>query len=278
MLFQNFHYVLKVMFAQFLTTPKAMPIKVSCVSYLNTKPFIHGLEKTGLLHDIDLILEMPSQTAKHLQNKDVRVGLVPVATIPAIPNARIITNFCIGAVGAVKTVSLYAQQPLETLTHILLDYQSRTSVQLVQMLCRQFWHLPYIRFTPAQPGYEQMITGSTGGVIIGDRTIDWAPKFAFEYDLSQAWHQFTGLPFVFAAWVTTGNLPAGFESRLNESFKAGMEAIDEVAEKYQPMYSPNFDVKAYFSKYISYQLDEEKLKGLDLFWRYVKENTLAEAI
>lgn len=255
-----------------------MPIKISCVSYLNTKPFIHGLEKTGLLQDIDLILEMPSQTAKHLQNGNVKIGLVPVATIPSIPNARIITNFCIGAVGAVKTVSLYAQQPLETLNNILLDYQSRTSVQLVQILCREFWQLPYMRFTPAQPGYEQLITGSTGGVIIGDRTIEWAPHFTHDYDLSRAWHQFTGLPFVFAAWVCTGKLPTGLEDKLNEAFLAGLQAIDEVAEKYQPLYSPDFDVKAYFSRYISYELDEQKQKGLDLFLSYVKENTAAEAV
>lgn len=250
----------------------ANKIKISSVSYLNTKPFIFGLEQTGLLSEIDLQLEIPSKTAEKLLTGEAEIGLVPVAIIPQLPNARIITDYCIGAVGAVKTVSLFSRQPLEQLQTILLDYQSCTSVQLVQILCNYYWKKPNIQFVPADRHYIQKIKGNTGGVIIGDRTIDLAPQFAYNYDLSEAWYRFTGLPFVFAAWVTTRNIHPTLEEKLNTAFKTGLHNIDEVVAQFQPQYK-GFDVKEYFTRYISYELDAPKRKGLDLFLHYVKQNT-----
>lgn len=251
--------------------------KVSTVSYLNTKPFIYGLEQTGLIGEIDLQLEMPSKTAEKLLTGEAAIGLVPVAIIPQLPNARIITNYCIGAVGEVKTVSLFSQQPLEQLNTILLDYQSCTSVQLVQILCAHYWKLPHINFIPAGKHYEDEITGNTGGVIIGDRTINLSSKFAYNYDLSEAWYKFTRLPFVFAAWVTTGKIDPVFEQQLNAAFKQGLQCIDQVTALYQPKYE-GFNVKDYFTRYISYELDAQKRKGLDLFLHYVKQNTEAAVL
>ncbi|OWY19419.1 ABC transporter substrate-binding protein [Sphingobacteriales bacterium UPWRP_1] len=251
----------------------ANKIKISSVSYLNTKPFIYGLEKTGLLSEIDLQLEMPSKTAEKLLNGEAQIGLVPVAIIPQLPNARILTNYCIGAVGAVKTVSLFGQQPLEQMRTILLDYQSCTSVQLVQILCAHYWKQPHIHFAPAYKHYEQAIEGATGGVIIGDRTIDLAPRFAYNYDLSEAWHRFTNLPFVFAAWVTTQPIDPELEERLNHAFETGLQLLDEVVQLYQPQYGNRFNVQEYFTRYISYRLDTPKRNGLELFLSYVKQNT-----
>lgn len=252
-------------------------IKISSVSYLNTKPFIYGLEKTGLLSEIDLQLEIPSKTAEKLLTGEAEIGLVPVAIIPQLPNARIITDYCIGAVGAVKTVSLFCQQPLEQLHTILLDYQSCTSVQLVQILCHHFWKKPDMQFIPADRHYIQKIEGNTGGVIIGDRTISMASNFTYNYDLSEAWYRFTGLPFVFAAWVTTRNIHPTLEEKLNTAFKTGLQYIDEVVAQFQPQYN-EFDVKEYFTRYISYELDTLKRKGLDLFLHYVKQNTEAAVL
>ncbi|MCP2821051.1 hypothetical protein NK918_24160, partial [Salmonella enterica subsp. enterica serovar Typhimurium] len=86
-----------------------------------------------------------------------------------LPSYHIITDYCIGANGRVDSVKLFAHQPLEQLTHILLDYQSISSITLVQVLNRHFWKKD-ITFLPAGEGFEQQIGGTTGAVIIGDRT------------------------------------------------------------------------------------------------------------
>ncbi len=248
------------------------PLKLSAVSYLNTKPFLLGLEKTGLIKEIDLSLEIPSKTASRLLAGEVQLGLVPVAVIPQLPTYQLISNYCIGAVGAVKTVCLYSQKPLHQIKRILLDYHSRTSVQLVQVLCREYWQLSNIEFVNTQAGYEHEIAGETAGVIIGDRTIEWSKKFTYAYDLPQHWMDFTGLPFVFAAWIATNPLPPPFVNRLNEAFDIGMQHIDEVVAHYRAAYDPSFDIHQYLTQYISYHLDDAKREGLDLFLQHIKNN------
>jgi len=244
--------------------------KLSAVSYLNTKPFLMGLENSPLKGQIDLELAIPSKTAAHLIEGKVDIGLVPVAILPQLPQYEIITNYCIGAVGAVKTVAIYSQVPLEEVNTIYLDYHSRTSIRLAQILCEHYWKISPT-FLPAFNGYENEIGGNTAGVIIGDRAIRLAKNYGYEYDLAEAWYHFTGLPFVFAAWVARKKISPDFEASLNRAFEKGMANRGEVASFYQKHY-PNFDVSAYLQKYISYDLDTAKRKALDLFLSYIRED------
>ena len=111
--------------------------KITAVSYLNTKPLLFGLVTSGMANSIDLELDIPSECARKLVAGEVDLGLVPVAVIPEIPGAKIITDYCIGSVGEVATVGIFADCPIEKLTHIYLDFHSRTSVLLAQILMRE---------------------------------------------------------------------------------------------------------------------------------------------
>jgi len=74
----------------------------------------------------------------------------------------------------------------------------------------------------------------------------------------------TGLPFVFAAWVSNKKLPEEFIEKLNKAFDYGIHSIPELMYILQSP-SENFDLEEYFTRYISYELDTEKKKGLALF-------------
>ena len=248
-------------------------IKVSAVSYLNTKPFLLGLEKTGLINQIDLSLDIPSQTAQKLQEKSVELALVPVAVLPFLENYEIVTDYCIGTTGKVRTVALYSACPLSEIKTVLLDYHSRTSVQLVQFLFREYWRQEVV-FVAAKESFEHDISGTTAGLIIGDRTIKWEKKLPYAYDLGEMWVKHTGLPFVFAAWVATRPLSSLFLQQLNEAFGIGMSNMDEVVALHENVYDASFDLKYYLTKNISFDLDEEKRKGLDLFLTYIRANEL----
>src|SRR5690606_21888174 len=69
------------------------PIKISAVSYLNTKPLLYGIERAQFSYPVELSVAYPSLIAKQLQEGSVDIGLVPVAAIPTIPNARIISDY-----------------------------------------------------------------------------------------------------------------------------------------------------------------------------------------
>jgi chorismate dehydratase len=237
-------------------------IRLTAVSYLNTKPFIYGLFRSHLADQIDLSLDIPSVCAQKLRDGEADLALAPVAIIPELTQAYLVSDFCIGSVGAVKTVCIFSERPLQEIRSLYLDFHSRTSVALVKILCRDYWHIQP-EFLPATEGFEQHIGGDTAALIIGDRTIGLEQRYTYIYDLGEAWAAWTGLPFVFAAWISTRPLSDEFTIAFNEALGAGIDHIPELT-KILPTMS-NFDVEAYFSQNISYHLDEAKWKALNRF-------------
>ena len=193
-------------------------LKISAVSYLNTVPFIHGLKQSVLIHSIGLQLDYPSICADKLINGIVDLALVPVAVIPKLLQAHIISDYCIGANGAVDTVCLYSDVPITEIESIALDYQSRTSVALLKILLKEYWQLnPELK--KADVGFEENIKGKHAALVIGDRAFALNDKHAYIYDLSAIWKEMTGLPFVFAAWVANKKLPQDFIIALTKPLK-----------------------------------------------------------
>ena len=242
-------------------------IRLSAVSYLNTKPFIYGIFRSKLSEKIDLSLDIPSVCAQKLLCSEADLVLTPVAVIPELPEAHLVSDYCIGSTGPVKTVCIFSEKPLSEIKRLYLDFHSRTSVALSRLLCQEFWKIEP-EFVPAEEGYEQKIGGDTAGLIIGDRAIGLEKNYPYVYDLGQAWMDFTGLPFVFAAWVSTRPLDPAFIAEFNEALLAGIESIPQLIYLIPPPH-PDFDLKTYFTRHISYPLDAAKRKGLDLFLSYL---------
>jgi chorismate dehydratase len=237
--------------------------KIVAVSYLNTKPLLYGLLRSKIAGQIELDLQIPSECARRLKSGEADIGLVPVAIIPELHDPHIISEYCIGTKGTVRTVCLYSEVPIEQVERVFLDYHSRTSVELTKILLRDYWKLSP-ELVPATAGFERRIGGRTAGLVIGDRAIEVESNFPFVYDLGEAWLAHTGLPFVFAAWVSEGAVAPDFLQVFNEALEAGMSALPDL--KYLlPSPVPGFDLHAYFTQNISYELDEPKLKALKLF-------------
>lgn len=238
-------------------------IKITAVSYLNTKPLLYGILRSPLASQVELSLAIPSECARRLRDGEVDLALTPVAILPELDNWQLVSDYCIGAVGAVKTVCIYSDLPLEQLDSIYLDYHSRSSVALTRLLLDEYWQLAP-SLIPAEPGYEELIGGKTGGLVIGDRTIGLDKRFPYVYDLAEAWYNHTGLPFVFAAWVAVRPLPQSFIDDFNEALRAGLALIPEL-NLLLPSPQPDFSLEEYYTRYISYNLDAPKRAGLDMF-------------
>lgn len=239
----------------------AQKIKVGAVSYLNTKPLIYGFQQGMMLEEIDLIIDYPANIAEKLRTGIIDIGLVPVTLIPVLEEKYIISEYCIGSKGEVASVCLFSDVPLEEIKTILLDYQSNTSVALLKILLQLHW-----KITPdviiAAPGYEKNITGMTAGLVIGDRAFEQRKKSAYIYDLGLAWNEMTGLPFVFAAWVSNKKITPGFENDFNDANAAGLTQIEKVIN--ENPYAV-YDLNKYYTNIISYKLEEDKREGLALF-------------
>jgi chorismate dehydratase len=240
-------------------------IRISAVSYLNTIPFIFGIEQSDeLSKQIELSKDIPSICAKKLLNDEVDLGLVPVAIIPELNKAHIVSDYCIGAEGKVKSVLLVSDVPIEAIEHIYLDYQSRTSVRLCQVLCAEHWKVAP-SFTPAPLDYEERIDGTHAGVIIGDRTFHLKKNYPYQYDLAEEWQKMTSLPFVFAAWVSNKELPNEFVRLFNQSLEFGLQKKTEAIKLLSDSSIDESFLYNYLSEFISFDLTSSKKKGLEAF-------------
>lgn len=237
-------------------------IRVAAVSYLNTKPLLYGIKRHPVLNEIELIEDYPSKIAQMLIDDEVDVGLIPVAATLRLKEWNIIGNYCIGSNGAVASVCIFSQVPMEEIKKVYLDYQSRTSVNLARVLLKEYWMKDVELNNASGEDFRNQIEGTTAGVIIGDRALEQRSRSKYIYDLGEAWKQYTGLPFVFAAWIANKKLPEEFIASFDEANALGLEHINEVIKE-NPF--THFDLRQYYTSCIQYKLDERKRKGLELF-------------
>ncbi|MFZ9660720.1 MAG: menaquinone biosynthetic enzyme MqnA/MqnD family protein [Chitinophagaceae bacterium] len=237
-------------------------IRIGAVSYLNTKPLIYGLSRLPIKDEISLICDYPAQIASKLKNDEIDIGLIPVAVINQLNQYHIIGSHCIACNGPVHSVAIFSEKPLNEITTILMDYQSRTSVMLARILLKEFWKLSPEFVETSGEDFKNLIKDNVAGIVIGDRALEQNKKSTFIYDLGEAWLSYTGLPFVFAAWVSNKKIPVSFIKKFEEANQFGLNELEKVIalEKYPPD-----DLLEYYTKYIKYNLDDLKLKGLNLF-------------
>ncbi|WP_245672652.1 menaquinone biosynthetic enzyme MqnA/MqnD family protein [Nocardia anaemiae] len=135
-----------------------------------------------------------------------RLDIGPISTFEFLRHADDLTAFsgiavgCNGPVMSCLIISTVPVQDLEGAT-VALGNTSRTSVQLAQLLLREAVGVR-CRYVTCSPDVEAMLRVASAAVIIGDVALSAAGEAArrgrYVYDLGQMWHDWTGLPFVFA--------------------------------------------------------------------------------
>jgi len=229
-------------------------IKISAVSYTNTLPFLQGIKSSPLVENIDLCVDYPSECARKVIADEVDMGIIPIAALLDIPNYEIITDFCIGANGAVDSVFIFSNKPIEEVKTLRLDLQSRTSNGLAQILLKYYWQQE-VRIVTDED--------ADAYVLIGDRTFGKKQEVKFVYDLGQYWKEYTGLPFAFAVWVSNKVLPDAFITEFNKALAAGVAHPEEVIPGLPVI--PNFDYQYYLTKNLDFNLDTPKREAIDKY-------------
>lgn len=239
-------------------------IRVSIVSYLNSKPFLFGLRNSFIADQIELSTDIPSEVAVKLASGESDVGLIPVGALNDLRDYRIIGDYCIGAYGNVRTVVLVSDVPPDQIETVLLDHESRTSVLLARILARFYWKKQFL-FRQAFPEFEiNSIKGRTAGVVIGDRVFQVEKRYKYTMDLSEEWVRFTGLPFVFAVWASNKDVSEPFRSSFNSALEFGIKNISEIVAVEKDNY-PGIDIQDYYLTNLSFPLDGPKREGMKRF-------------
>ncbi len=247
-------------------------LRIGAVSYLNTKPLVHGLQDR--LPDAELIFDLPSRLADRLDSGELDVALVPSIAFSEHPEWSIVSDACIGCRGPVLSVKLMFRVPPGSVRTLAVDEGSRTSAVLAQILLHQIHGVrPVISRLPI--GDSPVSTDVDAVLVIGDRAIHGFGDehqdrpFIEVWDLGDRWCRWAELPFVFAMWIAR---PGYYSETLADALSAardeGCRRLREISRRESvTMGLPEPMVYEYLHRNLYFKLDQQQLAGLDLYYR-----------
>lgn len=252
-------------------------IRIGAVNYLNTKPLIHDLER--LAPDSTLILDLPSRLADRLAAADLDVALIPVVEYLRAGTYTIVPNIAIASRGPVLSVTLFSRKPWGQIRRLALDVGSRTSAALVQVILgHRYGVRPDLLPLPMNQAAEEVDADAV--LLIGDRAMRAClPGFDYAYDLGQEWHDWTGLPFVYAIWAVREGIDlAGVDRALTEAKERGCAAAGRIAQREAPGLGLDAGYcRRYLTNIIHFDLGPKELAGLERFAALAGQLGLAPA-
>jgi chorismate dehydratase len=253
----------------------ASKTRLGAVSYLNSRPVVYGLEDR---HEFLVRYDVPSRCADLLAGGLIDLGLIPAFEYARHSDYRIVPRVAIASRGAVESVALFTKRPIGDVRSIALDTSSRTSTNLVRLLCaHRFGIAP--RFHPAAPHLAVMLGSADAALLIGDPALfSQANADIEQIDLGEVWTEMTGLPFVWAFWAGRSNAatPAICKA-LAQARDEGLAAIDQIALRESPHdLGRQALVARYLREAIRYDLDESSIEGLMTFYGLLARHRLID--
>lgn len=250
-------------------------IRIGAVSYLNSKPLIHQLDT--LAPQAELILDYPSRLADQLARGELEVALIPVIEYFRAGTYRLVPNIAIASQGPVLSVTLFSRTPWQEIRRVALDEGSRTSVALAQVLMRKKYGVQ-AEVVPLPLDRSAEETDADAVLLIGDRAMHAClPGFRFAFDLGQEWHDWTGLPFVYAAWAVRDGVDLGSVlDALYEAKRRGIESAGAIAAREAPALGLDAGFcRRYLGNIIRFDLGPRELAGLHHYYMLASELGLA---
>ncbi len=241
---------------------------IAAVCYLNTIPFVYGIDRASADLHAGLLLDVPAYCTKNFIEHRADIALIPAADLKRLKSYEIITDFCIGADDFVRTVVLLSNYPIDQIETIYLDSHSHTSVELIKILAREHWEVnpqfsqldEYVDLDLC----DQKMDKRCGYLLIGDKVFDYENKFSHCYDLAHEWKMLTSLPFVFAVWVARENSCDMTTNVLNRALSNGVNNIEKAVDHIKLPLDREIAID-YLKNNISFDFDAKKRAALNLF-------------
>jgi len=270
-------------------------LRISVVEFLNTAPLVWGFTDGPLVDKYDLSFTVPSQCAEALRRGDADVAIIPSIEYQRIENLVALPGMAIASKQEVRSLLVVAKKPIEKARRLALDTSSRATTALVRMLAAERWKIAP-EFVDAAPEPYEMLQQADAALVIGDPALRISLKFealgaqipspdgccqgdpddlpvpGFEmlyvYDVVHEWRDMTGRPSVLAIWAgrreaVTPEVVSDFLA----SKQYGLDHVHEIAEAASiKLDLPPAALERYLTENIHYDLDEENLAGLWLYF------------
>jgi cyclic dehypoxanthinyl futalosine synthase len=244
-------------------------LRAAAVSYLNARPLYEGLDREPASARVRLDCAWPSEVARRIAEDEADIGLMPIAAAASIGDLRIVRGCAVGARGAVRSIVIVGERPIDSLEELAVDLSSRTSVVLGRLVlrARNKGREPRLLGATAKDAIAG-VSGGRGALVIGDPALEIEGRFPYVLDLGAAWWEATGLPFVFAAWCgRPGVLSADDERWLTGAKAAGLDRRDAIADEHAASSGiPAASLRSYLRDAIRYDLGDAEREGLERFY------------
>jgi chorismate dehydratase len=255
------------------------PFRLGRIPYINVFP-VHAAIDRGL---VPVPAELVTGTAADL-NDLLAAGELDVSLVSAVEYARnasayhLLPDLAISCDGPVRSVKLFSRRPPEELDGraVLVTASSRTSVLLLELLCRHRWRVtPRLATVRAEAPDLEALQGfpHDAVLVIGDAALLLAARggYPVEVDLGEAWAAWTGLPFVFAVWAAQRRADpartAAVHQGLLTSRRWGLAHLDTLAEAAAAATGLPAALCRHYFDGLDYGLSYRHLAGLTDFFR-----------
>ena len=261
-------------------------MRLGRIPYINCYP-VYGAIDRGL---VPVPAELVTGTAADL-NDLLAAGELDVSVVSAVEYARnagayhLLPDLAISCDGPVHSVKLFSRRPVESLDGVVVlrSASSRTSVLLLELLCRHAWRVA-LRFATvrAEPADLDALSRfpHEAVLVIGDAALLLASsgRYPVEMDLGEAWHRWTGLPFVFAVWAARREAPAARVGKVHDALKAsrnwGLAHLEQLADQAWATTGIERAVCRAYLGNLDYGFSYRHLAGLTDFFRRLAQDGL----
>lgn len=266
--------------------PEQRPFRLGRIPWINEFPVTKAIDR-GI---VPVEAELVTGTAAEL-NDLLAAGELDLSLVSAVEYARnagayhLLPDLAISCDGPVRSVKLFSRRPPQELdgATVLLTASSRTSVLLLELLCRHRWRVtPRFATARAEATDLEALAGlpHDAVLVIGDAALVLSARAAYpvEVDLGAAWHEWTALPFVFAVWAARRQADPRRVRAVHRALLAarewGLAHLDELAAEASAATGIPANVcRAYYDG-LDYSLSYRHLAGLTDFFRRLAHDGL----
>jgi len=244
-------------------------MKVGRIPYLSCEPFYFEMERRGMaLYDV-----VPSAMAGAIAQGDIDAGPVPLADCFRLADHfRFLSGFCVATIRKAGSVALHAKQPIEALSgaRIGIPAEAATSFHLLQVLLALKYQVQSATYVPFAEPYDAFLLMGNEGL----RQRGGAREYPYIYDLGEEWHQWSGLPFVFARWIVRKDMDRKEVAVLEDTLYVGMQdwadGLFRLSKSRDDLFMHPRDILEY-TQGIRYFIGVPEQRAIDRFRQYLDQ-------
>lgn len=243
---------------------------IAASTYLNSAPLCYSFLR-GSLREAVLFLPhaAPSTCSELLRDGQVDAALIPVIEYQRVEGVAIVPGIAVVSRSEVQSVFLASREPLQRVRRVALDISSRTGAALTRIFFEHFFGRR-VDYIPWPPDVDAMLSVADAALLIGDPALQvrYHRRDLRFYDYARLWRECTGMPLVFAFWaVREDRWKLGTRVDFQQAKEEGLRSRDRIVAQYaETLRLPPEFLWRYLEESVTYDLDEESVSGLALFY------------